>query len=48
MTANINDYPQPFFEPIERYYIERSKKLIKVCLLKPDYKSISSAFNKRG
>ena len=47
VTANINDYPQPFFEPLKSSYIKKSKQTIKICLLKPDYLSLRDAFNYR-
>lgn len=48
VTANINDYPQPFFEPLKSSYVKKGKQTIKICLLKPDYRSIRNAFDNRN
>ena len=48
VTANINDYPQPFFESLKSSYIKKGKQTIKICALKPDYRSLRDAFDNRG
>ncbi|MDO8609833.1 MAG: hypothetical protein Q7R95_04750 [bacterium] len=44
ITANINDYPQPYFEVIDSHKLIHKKKLIKIGLIKPDYIILNSAF----
>ena len=44
ITANINDYPPPYFEVIDSHKLIHKKKLIKIGLIKPDYIILNSAF----
>lgn len=47
ITANINDYPQPYFEVIDSLMLIHGNKLIKVGLIKPDYNVLNAAFADR-
>ena len=47
ITANINDYPQPYFGVIDSHVLSYKDKVIKIGLLKPDYTVINSAFAER-
>lgn len=51
VTANIKDFPYPFFESIASeslvYFHKTKKRMISIALLKPNYEYINYAFENR-
>ncbi|MDA1317021.1 MAG: PIN domain-containing protein [bacterium] len=51
VTANVRDFPFPFFSSIANYNIifekKRNKRMISIAVLKPNYEFITHAFNHR-
>lgn len=51
VTANVHDFPHPFFTEIDSnnvvYSVKRKKRMIVVAVLKPNYKYIKYSFENR-